>query len=129
MNNTRQKIHHLSLGKVIISLILSILLWSLVTNAWGYTKIFFNAEGGSWTNYIYDFFSRFVWAVPAVILLQIYGDDVPTTWKQLFTNKPHMKPLIISVAIIVLYNFAAMFFNHGGLWLLLWRSLSTEDGD
>lgn len=117
MDIKQQRINRLSLTKVIISLIMTILLWTLVTNAWGYTKLLFDAKGGSWVNYIYDFFSRFVWAVPIIVLLRLYANDVPTTWKQLFTNRPHLKPLIIAVVIIVIYNFGAMLFNHGGLWV------------
>lgn len=117
MDNTRQRINRLSLAKVVISLIMTILLWTLVTNAWGYTKLLFDAQTGSWINYTYDFFSRFIWAAPMIVLLRLYANDVPTTWKELFTNKPHMKPLIITVAIIILYNFGAMLFNHGGLWV------------
>ncbi len=117
MNNAQQRIHHLSLVKIIISLIMSILIWTVITNAWGYTKLLFGAQTGSWINYIYDFFSRFIWAAPTIALLWLYANDVPTTWKELFTNKPHMKPFIITVAILILYNFGAMLFNHGGLWI------------
>lgn len=117
MNTKSSKTHHLALAKAILSLIMTILLWTIVTNAWNYTTLLFGAKSGSWTNYIYDFFSRFVWAVPAMVLLHFYHDDVPTTWKQLFTNKPHMKPFLITVAITVLYNVGSMFYNHGGLWL------------
>lgn len=72
MDIKRQRINHLSLTKVIISLVMTILLWTLVTNAWSYTKIFFDAEGGSWVNYIYDFFSRLVWAAAIIVLLRLY---------------------------------------------------------
>jgi len=117
MNNAQQNTNRLSFGKVVISLIMSILLWTIVTNAWNYTQLFFGAQRGSWVNYIYDFISRFFWAAPAFVLLRLYANDVPTTWKELFTNRPHMKPLAITVAIIVLYSLGAMLFNHGGLWL------------
>lgn len=97
MNQTQQKAPHLSIGKVMISLIMFILLWTIVTNAWNYTGLFFGAQKGSPINYIYDFISRFVWVLPAMILLRYYANDIPITWKQLFTNKPHMKPFIITV--------------------------------
>jgi len=117
INHVQPKVYQLSLGKVIISLIMFILLWAIVTNAWNYTGLFFGAQKGSLVNTIYDFFSRFIWAIPAIVLLSYYSKCIPVTWKQLFTNMPHMKPLIITVAIIVLYNFGAMLFNHGGLWI------------
>ncbi len=116
-NSTQQKAYQLSFRKVIISLIMFVVLWAMVTNAWNYTRLFFGTQRGSLINYIYDFISRFLWAVPAIILLKLYAKDIPTTWKQLFTNKPHMKPFIITVAIIIIYTLGAMFFNHGGFWI------------
>lgn len=115
--NISEKRKKLTFVKVIASLIMTLLLWMIITNAWGYTTYFFKAPGGSWTNYIYDFFSRFIWAIPAIVLLRSYADDLSTTWKQLFTNKPHMKPFIIAIVVNVLYIFVAMFVNHGGLWI------------
>lgn len=83
--------NRLSLAKVLISLFMTILLWTLVTNAWGYTKLFFGAQGDSLITHTYNFFSRLIWAFPAIALLQRYKDKIPTTWKGLFTNKPHFK--------------------------------------
>lgn len=117
MNQNNQRTKHLSLAKVIISLFMTLLVWTVVTNAWNYTELLFHAQPGSWTNYIYGFFSRFVWAAPAIALLHFYKNEIPTDWKHLFTNKPDMKPFIISVVVIVSYNVGSMFYNHGGLWI------------
>lgn len=116
-NSAQTKVQKLSLRKVIISLLMFILLWTVVTNAWNYTELLFGAQRGSLVNYIYDFISRFVWAVPAIILLKLYAKNIPTTWKQLFTNKLHMKSFIVAVTIILIYTVAAMFVNHGGFWV------------
>ncbi|MDO4554516.1 MAG: CPBP family intramembrane metalloprotease [Lachnospiraceae bacterium] len=105
-----------SLITVFYSLLGSILLWAVVTNAWGYTN-FFHASSDSWLVYIFDFCCRFIWAMPAILLLFKYRQEIPTTLKQLFTNKPQMKPFIISVMIIAIYNVAGMFFNHGEVWI------------
>ncbi len=117
MSNAPSMIKELTLSKVIISLIFTILLWTAVTNAWGYTGLLFNAESGSLTNRVYDFCSRFIWALPAIALLKRYKSDVPVTLTALFKNKPNAKVLIITVAFMVLYNVGAMFVNHGGLWI------------
>lgn len=117
MKSIQKSKRNLTLAKVIVSLVLTVLLWAVVTDAWGYSKFFLNFPGYSWTKNLYDLFSRFIWAVPAIVLLLIYANNVPTTLKQLFTNKPNIKPLLISVAVIVIYNLGAMFVNHGGLWI------------
>ena len=117
MNRTNDKIHHLSFAKVIISLIMTIVLWAIVTDAWGYSRLLFAAQSGSWTSYAYGFVSRFVWAIPAIFLLRLYTREVPVTLKQLFKNKPHMKSLLVTVAVVVIYNFGAMLVQHGGLWM------------
>lgn len=117
MNNLKSMSRRLSLRKVIISLIIFLLLWTIVTNAWNYTGIIFDAQRGSSINYVYDFISRFIWAFPAFILLRYYAEDIPVTWGQLFRNKPDMKPFIITVVGVVIYILAAMFFNYGGFWI------------
>jgi len=117
MKNVQQKTNSLSLAKIIISQIMFLLLWTIVTNAWGYSQLLFGASTGSWGNHLYNLFSRIVWVAPSIILLQIYKKEIPTTLKNLFSNKPNMKPFIISVAVIVVYHLGAMFYIHGGFWI------------
>lgn len=117
MNNTRYRTSRLSLWKIIITLIMFILLWTIVTDAWGYSQFLFGASKGSWGNYLYGFLSRLVWAIPAIILLWVYKKEIPTTWKELFLNRPHIKPFIITVVVIVVYCFAGMIYSHGGMWI------------
>ncbi len=78
MNGTKYKIRHLSLVKVIISLIMTIVLWAIVSDAWGYSRLLLGAQRESWTSYGYHFVSRFVWAIPAIVLLRLYAKDIPT---------------------------------------------------
>jgi len=111
-----KNVRQLSFKMVILSLVLSILIWTIVTNAWGYTN-YLNIASHSWASYIFAFFSRLLWSVPAIVLLVRYKHDVPVTFEQLFTNMPQVKPLMGAVTIISLYNLAAMFYNHGGLWI------------
>lgn len=117
MKDTQQKVHHLSLGKIIISQIMFLLLWTIVTNAWGYSQLLFGASTGSWGNHLYSLFSRIIWVAPAIILLQVYKKEIPTTLKKLFSNMPNSKPLIITVAVIIVYHFGGMFYAHGGIWI------------
>ncbi|MDO4562877.1 MAG: hypothetical protein Q4C12_03485 [Clostridia bacterium] len=112
----KRNVSQLSLKTVILSLFISVLLWSIVTDAWGYTKIF-HVSNDSWGNYIFDFFSRLIWSAPAILLLLKYKRYVPTSLKQLFANTPEIKPLAFFVVIIVMYHVLAMFYNHGALWI------------
>lgn len=116
MKNMQKNVRHLSLGKIFISQIMFLLLWTVITNSWGYSQLL-GAPAGSWGNHLYNLFSRIVWVVPAIILLQVYKKDIPTTLKKLFSNKPSMRPFLIALAVIILYHFCAMFYTHGGFWI------------
>ncbi len=116
MNAPGEKIHHLSFRKIVFTQIMFILLWTVVTNAWGYSRVL-GAEPDSWGNHLYNLFSRLIWAAPAIILLRIYRNEIPTTMSHLFTNKPDTKPFIVSISVILLYHIGAMFIYHGGIWI------------
>jgi hypothetical protein len=117
MNDNNIKSKRLSPAKVIASLAMSILLWSVVVNAWGYTYLLFGAESGSIVNQVYDFISRFVWTIPAIVLLRVYRSDIPVSLSALFKNRPYSKPFIITIACVILYNIGAMLVHHGGFWI------------
>lgn len=107
----------LSLAKVFLSLAGFILLWTIVTDAWNYSEIIFHAGKGSLGKYVYDLMSRFIWAIPAIILIHFYAKDLPTKWNELFSNKPHIKPFIIVLAINTTYIIGSMIYIHGGIWI------------
>lgn len=112
----KQKTKSLSLKHTIMSLVITILLWSAVTNAWGYTKLL-GIEDKSFLVHIFNFVARLVWASYAIFLLIRYKDDVPTKFKELYTNVPKLKPFVITVLAVVVYHICSMFFTHGGLWI------------
>ena len=118
MKDNDGKVHHLSIEKIFKTQVMFLLLWTVITNAWGYTRLL-GAEPGSWGSHLYNQFSRIAWVTPAIILLQIYKKEIPTTLPRLFTNKPDKKPFIISIIGILLYHLGAMFIYHGGIWLHL----------
>ncbi|WRS27673.1 CPBP family intramembrane glutamic endopeptidase [Oscillospiraceae bacterium MB08-C2-2] len=111
------KTRKLSLLKVLLSLVGFLFLWAIVTDAWGYSELLFHAEKGTWEKYIFNLVNRLIWAIPAIVLLRLYKEDLPTKWNELFLNKPHKRPFIIAAAVIILYCFAGMLFSHGGIWL------------
>lgn len=55
-----------------ISLIAIILLWVVVTNAWGYSNLIFGELQNNWDTYLYGLVSRAIWVVPAIILIKRY---------------------------------------------------------
>lgn len=126
--NKRGKTRRLSYGKVIFSLVISILLWSAVTNAWGYSSLIFGSEN-IYGSFIYNHISRFIWSLMAIVLLKAYSEDIPVKPKELFKNKPDMKPFLITAAAIIAYHIAAMLIYHGGIWInpdmKLFETLST----
>ncbi|HCC35560.1 MAG TPA: hypothetical protein DEQ02_07995 [Ruminococcaceae bacterium] len=116
MKGTVERVRHLSIRKIIITQIMFLLLWTVVTNAWEYSR-FLGAESGSWGNHLYNLTSRILWAAPAIMLLQAYKKEIPTPLIRLCTNKPDIKPFIISVIVIIIYNFGGMLIYHRGLWI------------
>lgn len=125
MTNKIKKKLYLYPSKIILSLIMFVLLWTLVTDAWGYSKIVFGEEN-DWGSYIYGGISRFIWAIPAIAFLRLYSNEIPTKLKALFTNKPSMRPLIISVAVMVAYHFIVMIIMYGGFRINPGFDLSKE---
>ncbi len=77
MTDTIKNVRHLSIRKIFVTQIMFLLLWTIVTNAWGYSRLL-GAESGSWGNHLYNLFSRVVWAAPAIILLRVYKKEIPT---------------------------------------------------
>lgn len=100
-----------------INLIAIILLWAVVTNAWGYSDLFFEGLQDNWGTYLYGLISRAMWVIPAVILIKRYSESLPIKWKELFTNKIDWKSSIIIFFLFTIYMIMAMFFNHGGFWI------------
>ena len=60
----------MSKKKAVLPLIVSILLWAVVTDAWNYSGILFPAHMLSFGKYLYGYFSRILWMLPAILLLR-----------------------------------------------------------
>lgn len=63
-----------------ISMVAIILLWAVVTDAWGYSDIFLGKFGNGWGSYIYGFISRGIWVIPAIVLIRKYEDSISIKW-------------------------------------------------
>jgi len=104
----------LSLRAIILSLLGFILLWAVVTDAWGYSDRFLGFYAGA---YLYAVVSRLIWVLPAVLLIVRYRDCLYIGKRELFSrpcfDRLLVLVLIASSAVVVL----TMLVRHKGFWL------------
>lgn len=103
--------------KVHVSLIAAVLLWAVVTNAWGYSSMLFSGLPDGWGGYLYGYLSRLVWAAPFLALAVRYSDQLWVSSKTLLSWHVHWKSFLTVFLIISLYTAAGMAANHGGFWM------------
>ena len=97
-----------------LTLISSIILWTIVTDAWKYSLgLFSNLPSIAGTNG-YWYMSRIIWVIPFLFLLIKKPSCVTVQFKQLFTNKIHWKSTIIIFISLVIYVFMGMLLEHRG---------------
>ncbi len=111
----------LTLRRILLSLVGFVILWAIVTDAWGYSDRCFQFNGG---NYVYSYLSRLVWVLPAVYLVIRYSDSLRVNKKALFSlphfifSLPHFnKSLIVVFIVSAVYVICVMLVNHKGFWL------------
>ena len=102
----------LSTNKIILSLIGFVILWTLVTDAWGYSDHF----NFSYGKYIYAFLSRLIWVLPAVLLIVRYSNSLYFSSRQCFSRLCFQSPLKIVMIISSCYTVIMMFVYHHDFW-------------
>ena len=107
----------LNIKKVHISLFCSVILWAVVTDAWGYSSVLFGNMYNNWGEYLYGLVSRGIWSIPFIVLIIKCADNIPANFKGLFSLKWHWKSVIIALSAITVYILVGMFVNHGGFWV------------
>ncbi|MBU9745063.1 CPBP family intramembrane metalloprotease [Lachnospiraceae bacterium ASD3451] len=103
--------------KIHLSMLLSVVLWAIVTDAWGYSSLLFGSMPDGWSGYIYGYLSRLVWAVPFIIFIFRYSAQISVNSRELFLHKIHWKSFLGFLFGITAYAIAGMILNHGGFWL------------
>ena len=103
--------------KIHLSMLLSVVLWAIVTDAWGYSSLLFGSMPDGWSGYIYGYLSRLVWAVPFIIFIFRYSAQISVNSRELFLHKIHWKSFLGFFFGITAYAIAGMILNHGGFWL------------
>lgn len=104
----------LTLRRILLSLVGFVILWAIVTDAWGYSDSYFQFNGG---NYVYSYLSRLVWGLPAVYLVIRYSDSLCINKKDLFSLPRFNKSLIVVLIVSAIYVICVMLVNHKGFWL------------
>ena len=99
---------------VVLSLFGFIILWAVVTDAWGYSSYLFSSDNGV---YYYGYISRFVWVVPAVLLIGIKDDYLILPKKELLSRPQFSRQFVSILSIILLYSLISMFITHKGFWI------------
>lgn len=101
-----------------ISMIFTVALWAVLTNAWGYSDLLPDHILGEWGYYIYDYASRILWCLPFIYLIRYYTRSLPVGFGELFTCRNlHWKSILLVFMIITVYMGTGMFALHSGFWI------------
>ena len=103
---------NLTLQNILLSLFSFVILWTVVTDAWGYSDYFHVSYG----SYIYAYFSRLIWMTPAIWLLIRYSDFLAYNNKKLFSRPILNKSFVIVSSVSLLFVFSSMMIKHQNLW-------------
>jgi len=109
---------------IILTLFGFILLWAIITDAWGYSNTIFNNNSVAIGSYLYGYISRFIWVLPAIFLIIKQNNKLKFKKNELFFRPIFNKSLILTIIISLVYIFIMMIINHKGFWfnseIILW---------
>lgn len=104
----------LAFSKIMFSLLGFVILWTVVTDAWGYSDFIFGFENGK---YLYGYISRIVWVLPALILIILCNDFLWINKHELFSYPKLDKSFIIALTVSIVSVLISMLAGHKGLWI------------
>ncbi|MGN1458425.1 MAG: CPBP family intramembrane glutamic endopeptidase [Acutalibacteraceae bacterium] len=114
----------LDLKKIILTFIGFVIFWAVITNAWGYSNYIFKNASFDIGSYIYGYISRFIWVLPAILLIIKYDNKLRLNKKELFSRPKFNKSLTVTIMISLVYIFIMMLVIHKGFWfnseIILW---------
>lgn len=112
---------------IILTLVGFILLWTIITNAWGYSDYIFKNLSSNIGQDIYGYISRFIWVIPAILLIVRYNDNLKFNKTKLFSKPKFNKSLVLTIIISLVYIVIMMLINHKGFWfnskVILWLTI------
>ncbi len=98
-------------------LMISVLLWAAVSDAWGYSEHFLTNLPNGWNRYIYGYISRLIWVIPFLILIVRSKRKGSISSKEIFGFHFHWKSFLTVLALSTMFVLGNMVFNHGGWWI------------
>lgn len=98
-------------------LIISVLLWAVVSDAWGYSEHFLTSLPNDWNRYIYGYLSRSIWAAPFLLLIVRSRQKGSFSAKEIFGFHFHWKSFLTVFVLSTMLVLGRMFFIHGGWWI------------
>lgn len=99
---------------VVISLLGFILLWTVMTDAWGYSSYLFLSDSGT---YFYGYISHFFWVLPAFFLIVTNDKCLLLHKKELFSRPRFNSQFIVVLSAIFLHCLISMIVVHKRLWI------------
>lgn len=106
----------LSFKKIIFTLLGFVIFWAAVTDAWGYSDWIFRNDFHNIGKYIYGYFSRCIWVIPAILLIIKYNDQLSFKKTELYRHPKIDKSLMIVLVISLGYVAVGMLINYKGFW-------------
>ena len=106
----------LSTKQIILSLFGFVILWAVVTDAWGYSSYLFPNDTSDSGRYLYAYASRCVWVLPVVLLLRRFGKKLTYNGRTFFAPPQINRSLLIVVCVSVADCIFVMFATHQGIW-------------
>ena len=103
----------ITVRNVVLSLLGFIALWTVLTDAWGYSSYLFSSENGA---YYYGYVSRLLWALPAVFLI-VKSENLTLTKRELLSRPRFDGQFAAVLAAIMLYSLISMLITHKGFWI------------
>ena len=100
----------ITVRNVVLSLLGFIALWTVLTDAWGYSSYLFSSENGA---YYYGYVSRLLWALPAVFLI-VKSKNLTLTKRELLSRPRFDRQFAAVLAAIMLYSLISMLITHKG---------------
>lgn len=97
---------------ITLSLIGFVALWAIVTDAWGYSRYIFGNDAYKIGHYIYGYINRFIWVIPALLLIIKYNNKLKFSKSELFSRPKFSKSLILAIAIVSVYAVISMLIVH-----------------
>lgn len=102
---------------VYVFLIVSVLLWTAVSDAWGYSEHLPTSLPNNWNWYVYGYISRLVWAMPFAFLIARDKHKGVISPKEVFGFHFHWTSFLTVLALSTIYVLCGMLFIHGSLWI------------